>query len=401
MDKRLDEISLRLSEYSSGKFDKRISLSNNYDEIDAVSNAINMLGEDLKAITISRDYFTGIFNSVFDMVFVLDMRGLITDANRSAEMQLNYEQGKLRGKSINSLDPGNGTLFKSLLKGLQQKESFTSSGIMLRTYDGVMKPVRLYSSFLKNKRQRKKLILVTATDISFEIKTQNLIVRAIIDTQEQERQRMAKDLHDTLTQQLTAIRLLVNTATDLTKNYHHKRMLQKSTNELTNIIADTRNICFNLMPTTLEKFGLITAVEQYCNQYILGERINFKISKNKSLPELSPELKIDVYRIVQEFITNAVKHGNANAIKMNFAATKNHLRIKLIDNGRGFYSNRPTKGMGLQNVRSRVKSHDGTVEVGSVINKGTTYSIIIPLKTKQHEYIGQKTKKDRQAPNRG
>src|SRR5665647_964194 len=92
------EINLRLSEYSLGKFDKRLTLSSRLDDIDAIISGINMLGEELKAITISRNYFTNIFNSVSDMVFVLNAKGVIEDANKPAEEQLNYEPGSLRGK---------------------------------------------------------------------------------------------------------------------------------------------------------------------------------------------------------------------------------------------------------------------------------------------------------------
>lgn len=94
MDKRLKEINLRLSEYSLRNFDKNLKISPKLDEVDAICSGINMLGEELKAITISRDYFTNIFNSVSDMVFILNSKGIITDANKSAEEQLRY------GKSV-------------------------------------------------------------------------------------------------------------------------------------------------------------------------------------------------------------------------------------------------------------------------------------------------------------
>jgi PAS domain-containing protein len=100
MDKRLNEISFQLSEFSLGNFKKRIDISQKQDEVDAIISGINMLGEELEAITISRNYFTNIFNSVSDMVFILNSKGKIKDANRSAEQQLNYEPGSLIGKKL-------------------------------------------------------------------------------------------------------------------------------------------------------------------------------------------------------------------------------------------------------------------------------------------------------------
>ena len=79
MDNRLKEINLRLSEYSIGNFDRNLKISPMLDEVDAISSGINMLGEELKAITISRNYFNSIFNSVSDMVLILKPKGIIID----------------------------------------------------------------------------------------------------------------------------------------------------------------------------------------------------------------------------------------------------------------------------------------------------------------------------------
>jgi len=101
------------------------------------------------------------------------------------------------------------------------------------------------------------------------------------------------------------------------------------------------------------------------------------------LPELSPELAIDLYRIIQEFITNAIKHGKANKVGIVFSYDKKVLKVLLSDNGKGFYIRKAGTGMGLQNVQSRVKSHNGILALQSHIGKGTTYDISIPLNMQQ------------------
>lgn len=377
MDKRLKKIASRLSEYSLGRFDKRLTLSSRLDDIDAIISGINMLGEELKTITISRDYFTNIFNSVSDMVLILNSKGIIENANKSAEKQLNYEPGSLTGIPITNLHRDKFLYFKNITKQLKSNLLITNDGI-LQTREGLNIPVRINASYFKNE-QKKRLILLTASDITFQIKTENLIIRAIIDTQEKERQRLAKDLHDSLTQQLSAIKFYIGTTTDLTKNRKQKTILLKSNEALTEVIADMRNICFNLMPKTLEEFGLAKAVKEFCNHFLFHKKINYIIEQNTGLPEISSELKIDLYRIIQEFITNAVKHGKANKITISFNYNKKILKIILADNGKGFDCNQPGKGMGLQNVQSRVKSHNGKLNMVSNIGKGTCYTINIPL----------------------
>ena len=123
MDKRLTEIGSCLIDYSLGRFDKRIPISPVHDELDGISNGINMLGEELKAITISRDYFTNIFNAVSDMVFIVNSKGVIEDANKAAEDQLKYAAGSLQGKLLDALHKDGSPLFRSFQKDLKTHSS--------------------------------------------------------------------------------------------------------------------------------------------------------------------------------------------------------------------------------------------------------------------------------------
>jgi PAS domain S-box-containing protein len=379
MDKRLKEISLRLSEYSLGIFDRRIAISPALDDIDAISNGINMLGEELKAVTISRDYFTNIFNSVSDMVFILNSSGNITDANKAAEKQLGYKPGRLKSISINNIATDPLSFFEILKTKLRISKMPVSAEAAFKSANQERIPVRYTASYFKINKHRRLLMLLTASDITLQKKTDNLILRAIIDTQEKERQRLAKDLHDSLTQQLHAIKLYISTTGTLIKNQNQKIMLQKSKEALTEVIVDMRNICFNLMPNTLREFGLINAIREFCKQSLYDKQIHFTIEANKKLPELTRELKIDIYRVVQEFITNSVKHGKASKISIKFKYNKHVMNIALHDNGIGFNQTKPGKGMGLQNAQSRVKSHNGKLNIESSIGKGTSYAITIPL----------------------
>ena len=222
------------------------------------------------------------------------------------------------------------------------------------------------------------MILLTAADISFRIKTENVIIRAIIDTQEKERRRLAKDLHDSLSQQLSAIKFYISSTAELVANPEQKANLMKSNEALTEVMADMRNICFNLMPKTLEEFGLVKAVKEFCNQF-LYKKAQLLLKENNTLPELPYALKIDLYRVIQEFISNAINHGRADIINITFDYRKQILKTVLTDNGKGFDISLSAMGMGLKNVSSRIKSHNGSLVLKSVVGKGTTYKITIPL----------------------
>lgn len=377
MDKRLKEINQLLSDYALGRFEKRLSLSPLLDETDAVISGINMLGEELNAITISRNYFTSIFNAVSDMVFVLSGRGRIEAVNRSGEEQLGYAGGSLAGQCFGRLHPEGDAFFYRIKKELRQRSTQVVPATKFQTARGGTLDVRIHAAQF-NHEQQQGLILLTASDISLQVQSENLIIRAIIDTQEQERQRLAKDLHDSLTQQLAAIKFYISSINKV-RNKKQQQILLKSGEALAEVMADMRNICFNLMPRTLQEFGLVKAVQEFCSHFTLSYGTRFDISQNKALPGLAPALSIDLYRVIQEFISNAIRHGEADTIHILFRCRPSALQLLLTDNGKGFNLAEAAEGMGLQNVRSRVKSHQGSLTISSVPGRGTRYIILIPM----------------------
>jgi transcriptional regulator with PAS, ATPase and Fis domain len=105
LDERFNKINRLLSNYSLGKFDKRLPISSRMDEVDAFIAGVNMLGEELKSITISRNYFTNIFNTVSDMVFILDKKGIVENINKAVSEQLEYQVKNVQGRAFDELQP--------------------------------------------------------------------------------------------------------------------------------------------------------------------------------------------------------------------------------------------------------------------------------------------------------
>ncbi len=377
MDKRFEKINRLLSDYSTGRFDNRLALSEKLDTTDALINTINMLGEELEAITISRNYFTNIFNSVSDMVFVLNSRGVIENVNRSGEQQLGYEPGSLTGRAFNVLHRTPFSFFYFIKKQLRNKQAVhIDESYLDRKQGGLINVCVNASRFYDAGR---KMILLTASDTSFQVRAEKMVIRAIIDTQEKERQRLAKDLHDSLAQQLSAVKFYIGSIIKHIKRKTEKDILLKSNEGLAAAIADMRNICFNLMPRTLEEFGLAKAVKEFCSHFLNAKATHFIIRQHGELPCLPAGLSIDLYRVVQEMVANAVKHGSASNIYISFSPGQRQLSIKVTDNGSGFNITGVQKGMGLKNVQSRVKSHNGKFYLQSSEGKGTRCRIVIPF----------------------
>jgi len=387
MDKQIQKISDLLQEYSLGNFSRRLPISSRRDAWDAVRAGINMLGEELKATTISRDYFNSIFHSVSDMVFILDRAGTIRDRNGSVEQQLGYGPQQLEGRPLDHLLlAGYPPLLRPMARSLQKTAPTYRQETFFRALDGTAVPVAVQASPLYDQGRRKKGFIVLVKDRRAQVQTENLIIRTIIDTQEKERQRLAKDLHDSLGQQLAAIQFYISAAAAGSRVGGQKDLLLKSSQALSRVQADMRRICFALMPQTLEAFGLVKAVAELCRQLQQPQGARFHFRHDPGFPPLSHTLEIDLYRVIQEFIANALQHGRAGDISIELTRESDEVVLLLRDNGQGFDTHlKRDSGMGLQNARSRVQSHNGILEITSRPGKGTHFLVVIPNKNAEHD----------------
>lgn len=380
MDNRFGKIQRLLTAYSVGNFDKKLAMSPRMDEVDAFISGVNMLGEELKEKTISRDYFNNIFNSVSDMVFVLDKQGKIENINNPVVHHLQYGLDFLKGKPVSILldkePPG---WFGKVKKDIRSSRA-AGYETVFRTRDHQTIPVLISASLLIGGKNERGKVLMTAKDISLQKKTQNLLLKAIIETEEKERSRFAEDIHDSIGQQLSAIKFYIGTSAGAVNDPRQKEILLKANAALLEVQADMRNICFNIMPKSLEVFGLIRAVRELCSKNEIPGHMKILIHEPGGFPRLPVQQEFALFRIIQEFINNSLKHSRADTLQIEFSARKGKVLITLSDNGVGFDPARVRKpGRGLNNVRSRIRPYDGEVDIVSNPGKGTRYNISIPI----------------------
>ena len=361
----------------------KLGMSPRMDEVDAFISGVNMLGEELKDKTISRDYFNNIFNSVSDMVFVLNKQGKIENINHAVTTHLQYNLDFLKGKPINYLlDKLQPEWFSKILKDLRTSRKISYETVF-KTKDRNSYPVLISASFLIGGKNLREKILVTAKDISDQKKTQNIVLKAIIETEEKERMRLAKDIHDSVGQHLSAIKFYIGASADAVEDPKQKSILLKANAALVDVQADMRNICFNIMPKSLEVFGLIKAVEELCSKDQLLNQMKIVIKESNGFPRLALQQEFALFRIIQEFISNALKHSRADSLLIEFRCKKKLVFISLADNGIGFDLKKiRNRGMGLNNVRSRIRPYNGEVDIISHPGKGTRYEISVPIEKK-------------------
>lgn len=206
-----------------------------------------------------------------------------------------------------------------------------------------------------------------------QLEQEQVFFDALIQGQEQERKRLAGDLHDGLGGLLANIKLLISNQDNQEKFSGYKgRILYK----LDDAVNELRRIARNLMPETLLRYGLVTALRDYCEDF---KKSGVEISLQTYGVEAACEkgVQLMIYRILQELISNAVKHAAAKTILVQCIQNDNKIFITVEDDGKGYdqqaAGSKP--GLGLSTVKSRVAYLKGIMEVQTELNIGTTINI--------------------------
>jgi two-component system, NarL family, sensor kinase len=204
-------------------------------------------------------------------------------------------------------------------------------------------------------------------------------VRAEITTLENERKRIASDLHDDVGPLLSSVKLHVNNIDGDPENNH--LMVQKSTRQIDDIIKRMKDISANLLPNTLVLYGLKKAVAEYVEKMSEAGGLKINFLSQGDYP-LTQEQEINVYRIVQEITHNTLKHAGATELTIELRQNRKTLWLTTRDNGKGFDIQRQmglNSGLGLLNLRSRAEVLDAKLTWQSGKGTGTSYNFEIPL----------------------
>jgi signal transduction histidine kinase len=213
---------------------------------------------------------------------------------------------------------------------------------------------------------------------------QNELFNAIAAAQDQERKRIAQDIHDSLGSILSAAKLKLSAlkesqsslSNEQTENYLTTLQL------LDEAAAELRSISHNIMPATLSKLGLIAALKNLSNTISSHSGLQINFTSHDFAERIPEQTEMSIYRIVLELINNIVKHAQANKVTIQLIKYPDYINLSVEDNGRGFdYKNAllEKRGIGLGNILSRVDYLKGKMNVDSVPGRGTTVILDVPL----------------------
>ena len=200
---------------------------------------------------------------------------------------------------------------------------------------------------------------------------------AIINAEENERKRIAMELHDGLGQLLSAAKLNISVLED-TNSEEDRLAVDNAENLIDQAIADLRNISHNLMPSALIRLGLIPAIHDMADKINSGRKVVVKITSEGFESRLPGNLEIAIYRVIQESVNNILKHAGAGNIFINLRYGGESLDLSIEDDGKGMpepSTSNSGKGIGWDDIRSRVSLFNGRMNLYSEPGKGTRLNI--------------------------
>lgn len=241
-------------------------------------------------------------------------------------------------------------------------------------------------------RQKQRVVLaekdmqLSRNEIDDLLKTQEIkIMNAMVEGQDEERNRIAADLHDRLGGILSVVRLHFKS---VEKNIHQMETRNqeqyKIATELLNDACDTvRAISHDIGDSLLLNLGLVPALQDLASTIESSQELKVSVIHHGMEERLNSQTEINVYKIVQELLSNILKHAEAGHITINLLKSGNRLSVMVEDDGVGFEVDAPSsrEGMGMISMRSRVQEMEGTLSIDSQLGHGTTVNLEIPCPT--------------------
>jgi len=207
-------------------------------------------------------------------------------------------------------------------------------------------------------------------------RSEKRVINAIINTEENERKRFAKDLHDGLGPILSTVKMSLSALNEKIKDSTGMVILNNTIHLVNEAINTIKEISNNLSPHVLTNFGLSSAIGAFTTKLNQTKVVEIIFKSNMEAERLENDKEVVIYRAVCELINNSVLHSGASRIDIELNKHEKFVTLQFYDNGRGFDTstlrNEDTKGMGLSNIETRVKTVEGVFILESTPGKGTS-----------------------------
>ncbi len=339
-----------------------------------------------KALRESEERYRELFENAHDAIYVHDLNGRYTSVNRAAENLSGYQREEIIGRHFSNFIAPSHLRYarENLCRKLdQQAETTYEAEIVSKT--GRRTPVEI-SSRLVYENGLPVGVQGTARDISERKQTQEalrLYSRALIDAQETERQRIARELHDEIGQVLTAVRINLQTAKTARNAAEAANHIEDSIRVTDEALRQVRDLSLDLRPPHLDDFGLATALRWFIDRFSQRTGIVAKFETTDDEQRLARETETACFRIAQEALTNVARHAKAKRVSVKLKRNRDQLFLIVKDDGVGFDVNAlghsTPVALGLRGMKERASAVRGRIDIDSADGKGTQVRVRFPV----------------------
>jgi signal transduction histidine kinase len=203
---------------------------------------------------------------------------------------------------------------------------------------------------------------------------------SLIEAQEQERHRIARELHDDLGQALALTKVTLDGLIQQESGESLKSALTDLSGQISAISNTAREISHGLYPTHLEYLGLVGALKRLCDELRSARNILIDLTVGDLPDQLQPSISLSLYRIAQETMHNIITHSQANNVQVELGADATRILLRIVDDGVGFDPSHKAGGLGLESMRQRVQAVGGFIDISSSPNSGTQIEVRVPYR---------------------
>jgi PAS domain S-box-containing protein len=330
-----------------------------------------------KALRESEERYRELFENSKDAIYVHNLGGIYASVNRAAEELSGYSRAEIIGSPFwKFVAPEYVKQAREYLCKKLEDVGETTYETEIITKSGQRVPVEVSSRFIYEAGLA-VAVQGTARDITERKQTQlamQTYSRRLIQAQEAERQKIARELHDEIGQILTAVKINLHKIQRSFDTTEWSPRIEESVDVVDEALSRVRELSLSLRPALLDDLGLVAALRWYIERFALRTGIKTDLTGRLDQGRLSRELEIACFRITQEALTNVARHARATRAIVELEQAPDALRLTITDDGTGFDVNsfdRQSSAIGLLGMTERALAIKGAVTIDSKLGKGT------------------------------
>ena len=387
---------LRLLEsMASGQIDQLLPISPRHDALDAIAHAINVLvGElsgagararkaqeekeaELRAAVASAEVRNGaILRAIPDLMFVLRRDGTYVDYHARDPKALFVPPSTFMGKSVRDVLP---PPLAELIMDALERACQTDDPIVVEYELPMAEPRSFEARIVRAGADRLLSIVRDVTEPKRASELNRDLARRLIARQEIERQRIARELHDDVSQRIALLNIEIDQISTQGVPEESRARLRALSAQARDVAIDVHRMSYALHPSWLETLGLVAALQSLCRDVSKQRNLHVAFTNGSIPPSIDPNVSLSLYRIVQEALHNVARHSGAREARVSITCDDGHIALQISDSGIGFDPRhvRPA-GLGLASMRERVAVLNGQLVINAVPGGGTQIAVHIP-----------------------